>query len=552
MKYLSYLAAALLGVLACTGCQNFAEPPYDNPEATWKPNTTINELKTRYWNDATNYIDTIGLTEAGEHVVISGRVISSDASGNIYNSLVIQDETGALAISVRRNQIYTDYPVGQEVVMDLTDMYIGKYNGLQQLGFPEWYEKGQAWEATFMSWQLFRMHAELNGRPEPAKIDTIPCSYAQLGTTAEDLRKWQSQLVRFDNVRFEGGGELDFTDGSKITSNRNLIVDGGETIVVRTSGYANFWDDLLPAGTGSVVGILSYYGSSGWQLLLRSRDDCFGFAEIPQGQGTKDDPFYVEQVLNFEQQGIGGTGWVSGYIVGAAAPGVTSVTSNDDVEWGTDVSMDNTLMIAASADCRDFSKCLLFELPQNSVMRKYGNIPDNPGNVGRKMKLCGNFGKVLGTWGINGNNGTRDEFVIDGVVIPDDPEPGPDPKPEVIGDGSKENPYIVASVITLNNPGTKSWVEGYIVGFVAGTTMSAAQFNIPADRASNILVADSPPETNPAKCVPVELKTKTDVRTALNLMDNPGVLGVKVKIKGSLEKYMGVPGLKAASDYVLE
>ncbi|MCF0219257.1 MAG: hypothetical protein HUK14_05700 [Muribaculaceae bacterium] len=558
MRIYSYLAAAILGMTLLTGCSKYAEPPYDNPSATWKPNTTIAELKERYWDDATNYIDTIEVTEAGEHVIISGRVVSSDASGNIYNSLVIQDETGALAISVRRNQIYTDYPVGQEIVMDLTNMYIGKYNGLQQLGFPEWYAKGQAWEATFMSWQLFRTHTQLNGRPEPAKIDTIPCSYAQLGTTAADLRKWQSQLVRFDNVKFADGGKLAFTDGQKVTSNRNLIVDGGETIVVRTSGYSNFWNDLLPEGTGTVVGILSYYGSSGWQLLLRSREDCIGFIDIPGGEGTRENPFTVNQVLTFEQQGVGGLGWVTGYIVGAAAPGVTTITSDDDVEWGADVSMDNTLMIAADPDCRDYTKCLIFQLPQNSVMRKYANIPDHLDNVGRRMALTGNFTKVLGTWGIDGNNGTKDEFYIDGVVIPDDPDPGPgpgpepEPQPEVKGDGSHDNPYIVASVLTLSNPGTTSWVEGYIVGYVAGNTMSAAVFGIPADRASNIIIADSPAETDPSKCVPVELKTKTDIRAALNLMDNPGVLGSKVMIQGSLQAYMGTHGIKAPKSYEMK
>lgn len=63
---------------------------------------------------------------------------------------MIQDETAALAISVNSTGMYTKYAPGQEVVIDLTDMYIGKYNGTQQLGYPLFYEKNQVWEATFM------------------------------------------------------------------------------------------------------------------------------------------------------------------------------------------------------------------------------------------------------------------------------------------------------------------------------------------------------------------------------------------------------------------
>ena len=168
----SYISLLAIGAAALTACQN----DFDNidvpvPVATIQANTTINEVKTRYWNDATNYIDTIRLNDAGEHVVISGRVISSDASGNIYKSLVIQDATGAMAMSINANSMYQKYRMGQEVVVDLTDMFIGKYNGLQQLGFPEEYQ--DTYEATFMPYEFFEMHAQLNGLPEPAKVDTI-------------------------------------------------------------------------------------------------------------------------------------------------------------------------------------------------------------------------------------------------------------------------------------------------------------------------------------------------------------------------------------------
>lgn len=414
----SYISLLAIGAAALTACQN----DFDNidvpvPVATIQANTTINEVKTRYWNDATNYIDTIRLNDAGEHVVISGRVISSDASGNIYKSLVIQDATGAMAMSINANSMYQKYRMGQEVVVDLTDMFIGKYNGLQQLGFPEEYQ--DTYEATFMPYEFFEMHAQLNGLPEPAKVDTILVnSTADLSTSPEGLRKWQSQLVRFNNCHFEQGGQVAFTDGHKVTSNRNLILSDGNSIIVRTSGYSNFWSDMLPAGNGDVVGILSYFGTSGWQLLLNDRKGCMNFGNPTIGPGAEDNPYTVTEAIAAINSGVTAKDvWTKGYIVGAVALGVTEITSNADIEFTSTPTMDNTLVIAADPTEKEIAKCLVFELPQGSALRRYGNLVDNKSNYGKLMTIQGNLGKYLNSPGITGNTGAIGTFTIEGVDI---------------------------------------------------------------------------------------------------------------------------------------
>ena len=126
---------AALGITSCD--DDWDTPPLTGPVATIEANTSIYDLKAKYWFDETNGVDTIGLTDEGEHIIIKGRVISSDASGNIYKNLVIQDETSAVTFSINQNSLYTDYRMGQEVVIDVTDMYLGKYAGLQQFGWPD-------------------------------------------------------------------------------------------------------------------------------------------------------------------------------------------------------------------------------------------------------------------------------------------------------------------------------------------------------------------------------------------------------------------------------
>ena len=99
------------------------------------------------------------------------------------------------------------------------------------------------------------------------------------------------------------------------------------------------------------------------------------------------------------------------------------------------------------------------------------------------------------------------------------------------------------------------WVEGYIVGYVKSRSMGSTVFDT-GSVATNIVIAESKGENNYEKCVPVQLsnssKSNQETRAALNLNDNPNVLGKKVKIRGDIAKYMGVVGVKNAKGYEFE
>ena len=535
-KYIGLLLAFMS--VGMVGCQDeFDAPGIKVPEATMTPNATILEVKTKYWSDETNYIDTIGLNENGERIIVSGRVVSSDMTGNIYKNLVIQDETAALTLSINQSGLYNKYRVGQEIVLDVTGMYIGKYSGLQQLGFPE-YAEGYGWQATFMPYEFFQMHSELNGLPEPSKVDTLTVTLSSLPTNPEGLRKYQSQLVRLNNVHFDGGGNLSYTDAHKENANRTLIDAEGNTIIVRNSGYATFWSQKLPEGNGDVVGILSYFSSSGWQLLLRSTNDCMNFGNPTLSPGAESNPYSVDQVVELINNDQTASGWVTGYIVGAVAPEVeNTITSNNDIEWTDSVTLDNTLVIAPTPEVKDIASCLVIALPQDSKLREYANLRDNPANYGRQIWLSGKFEKYMDVCGSKNIY----EFRIEGLDIP-----GEAPSE---GNGSDTAPYNVAQV-KGGASGTGVWVQGYIVGWVDGADYeNASKFSVPASVASNILLSDNPNATSVAECIPVQLVSGSAVRSALNLVDNPGNFGKKVAIQGNIATYFKVNGLKETSAY---
>ena len=114
-------------------------------------------------------------------------------------------------------------------------------------------------------------------------------------------------------------------------------------------------------------------------------------------------------------------------------------------------------------------------------------------------------------------------------------------------------PYTVAEAIAQNNSGAEVWVEGYIVGwydinnlkYPLVTTLDGEVV------ATNIALADNASEITAANTLAIQLPAG-DLRTALNLKNNPANLGKKVAIKGKLMKYFGICGLKECTEFKIE
>ena len=203
-----------------TGCDNDLDyPPVEIPHATIEANTTIAEVKEAYWQDDRNYAVTIGDREDGSHIIVAGRV-TTPKRGNRSQKLIIQDETAALAISLNESNMSQYYKVGQEVVIDLTGMSIGKYNGLQQIGEPEVYQDG--YEVTFLD-PINSRNTSVNGS-DMSLVDTLTTTMDEIQamTTGQEIARMQSRLIRLDNVSFQGGGTLTFCSPSEST-NRTLV-----------------------------------------------------------------------------------------------------------------------------------------------------------------------------------------------------------------------------------------------------------------------------------------------------------------------------------------
>lgn len=91
------------------------------------------------------------------------------------------------------------------------------------------------------------------------------------------------------------------------------------------------------------------------------------------------------------------------------------------------------------------------------------------------------------------------------------------------------------------------WVCGYIVG--GDLSSSSASFSPPFKSQTNILLGPRSFAVSRDGCLSVQLQ-KGDIRDALNLVDNPDILGSFVYLKCDIVgAYYGLPGLKNITEY---
>ena len=87
--------------------------------------TSIKDLKELYKN---------GPYEINTNIWIKGQVISTDITGNIYREMYIQDETGGIDVKIGKSSLYSEYLLGQWIYVSCSNLILGAYNGMPQLG----------------------------------------------------------------------------------------------------------------------------------------------------------------------------------------------------------------------------------------------------------------------------------------------------------------------------------------------------------------------------------------------------------------------------------
>lgn len=241
------------------------------PEATYngKANCTIEELLAYHDIVSSDSYDSIPA-----NIVITGIVTSSDEHGNCYKYINIEDGTGGIQIKIDNKALYHKYPVGQRVYVECDGLVIGDYRKLPQMGI--WANgKIEAIPANKVSSYIYVESLPVS--VEPIELTSVP-------TSAEDLLNTNfNRLVRLKGASFPDGGNATFSESNSPTS-RDINLEGGGKLILRTSNYADFAGQTLPKGTGTIVGLLTRYNND-IQLVIRDLNDLQNFI-APQSLET--------------------------------------------------------------------------------------------------------------------------------------------------------------------------------------------------------------------------------------------------------------------------
>lgn len=335
------LFLALFGFLL-SGCYNdFNDPePYkiytdaDFADSRIVPIKTVKQL---FYDKYGSAAASVGKgMEITENYVIKGKVISNDAYGNVYRTMYIQDESGAIEVKIGTTGTYNEYKIGQTVFVKTQGLVIGSYRYMLSLGVASVdpaYANGYLDVKNLISSVIFRgertkltaadtlvvnspselndnmlgcllringltsYYGEWDGDSYPSfleQVDQVYTNYSFL-TVIKEWKAYEEAVAagkpavtpksprpatleyptyafNSDNNRYYGTALFKFGAGSASDKNQNLLV--------RSSGYARFALDRLPEnGTkANITAIYTKYSSKSgsyikYQLLLNNVTD---------------------------------------------------------------------------------------------------------------------------------------------------------------------------------------------------------------------------------------------------------------------------------------
>lgn len=288
-------------------------------------------VRDRATRDNVRYVFSIdSIPTAGEDIVITGRVISDDAAGNLYKTMVIQDINDpkyALRISVDAGSIGGVYPLGQVINIRCNGLAVGRYAEQPQLCVASYNnntyankpEEKMGWAPGRIPFPRFQQAVEAVGMPDKKAIVVDTMTIAEINAVisrsvgnpnckVDGFQELQGRLVCIKDVHFtneywnygvataciNGNPSSDSncgvfaptTKGMGFPQGRLIADANGNKIAISTSEYADYAYTVLPGAeyTGTVVGILGYYfdnikdtrnndEAANWSISLRSLDD---------------------------------------------------------------------------------------------------------------------------------------------------------------------------------------------------------------------------------------------------------------------------------------
>ena len=296
VKYIQMIMMALIVGLGFTSCMDddWKDPtgetsPFGNNSLVEKNVVSIEQLKSDY-NVTRNMInDTVRIADGTQ---IKGIVTGNDIEGNIYNEITIDDGTAGIIVCIAEGGLSGVMPVGQEVLIDLSGLYIGTYRTQPQIGVPYTATSTSGSKSTYpsrISRADWNTRFKLIGKPDASKVQPLVFDYEQLKGNEDELYKYAGRLVTVKGIEFALGGKKTYAPKSEGMSTGYGVMRAFKNSTtgkdyttnefgIRTSCYSKWAAETLPTGKQNITGILTCYKSQTRyavtaQILLRQKSD---------------------------------------------------------------------------------------------------------------------------------------------------------------------------------------------------------------------------------------------------------------------------------------
>ncbi|MDT0558628.1 DUF5689 domain-containing protein [Ichthyenterobacterium sp. W332] len=273
-KFLTYISLAImiLTVSSCVNDDDYSIPPIDvesvNPATefaslfngvmTNATETTFNAVVGRY-EQAVVDGDQIGVfsTEFDTPQYITGYVVSSDEGGNFFEEIIVQnsvddqdpdgDTRQGIKVEINTRSLSDTYDFGRKVYIKLNGLVVGESNGVLTLGRAEGNDVGQIQEFEYRNFVV-----------RDAEVATITPKMVNPNDLTETDENTYVQLSNMQINRNQltltfAGESSDEFDGFRSLES----CEGGGSITLQTSTFADFKSLPVPQGAGSISGIFT-------------------------------------------------------------------------------------------------------------------------------------------------------------------------------------------------------------------------------------------------------------------------------------------------------
>lgn len=187
---------------------------------------------------------------------ITGYVISSDEGGNYFEEMVLQNSptspNAGVKVLVDVNPLFTTFEFGRKIYVRLNNLTVGISSGVLTLGVGNGNNIEKIAESNLFDFLIRDV--------EVATIEPLPIAF-------EDFSDENTNLyIRLNNVQFNrdevlGDNRKSFAGepDDRFDGERTLeSCETGAAAIFSTSTFSDFKSVLLPLGSGTLDGILSY------------------------------------------------------------------------------------------------------------------------------------------------------------------------------------------------------------------------------------------------------------------------------------------------------